>query len=449
MHRRKILGRRQGLTASEGIASRFVAMSTAAASLVAACCLAAPLAGQYTPPGTISEGDGVVAEEPLRERLTEARWRLGAVRLEPWLGLRDGSVVTTSTADGEEDTDFTVTVGAGLRAYLKTGRHGIFAAHALPEYVWWEENEDKRRLNGRFGAGFFGYFGRLDLELSLRREDRQGFFTSELQELTSTREDTARLAVDVKLAPRLSLLGLVALEDFDNQEEERAVFGLLDRQLERTRLGLAYRSPRGFYGSIGFEDSSLDFDGEARNLSNDGEAIFLELGYEGGRFAARAAVQNLELTPQTGSVFAPLDETVGSLETLWGLHRSLDLLLYGRRDVRYSISTGVSSVLAERIGARADLGLGESRLSVFAETGEDEFLPLAGSFAGRLDDVTALGANLGFAWRSLTFRLGVTHTEYDAEIDLLDRDVTTWTVSVEVLEWLRRRLRLGEGGGDW
>ena len=54
---------------------------------------AVPLAAQYIPPGTSPTSSLVPEEERLRQGLDAAPWRLGVVRLSPWAGLRDVSLV--------------------------------------------------------------------------------------------------------------------------------------------------------------------------------------------------------------------------------------------------------------------------------------------------------------------------------------------------------------------
>ncbi|MCP4655169.1 MAG: hypothetical protein GY856_07090 [bacterium] len=390
----------------------------------------------------------IPSQEKLNNQIEEARWRLGAIRLSPWLGLRDASFVVTTDEQNEQDDDFTATVGAGLRAYLRTGPKVIWAAHALPEYSWWREAEDKRRLNGRYGAGVFAYFNRLGLEVSQRRNEQQGFFSSEIQELTTTGEDISRLALDLRIARRIWLFGAFTRTEFTHREE-RLVFALLDREAETARIGIRYRTPRGWSLALGFEDSTNQFTADARNLSNSGTTETLEIGHDGDRFGSQLRLASQSLDPVEGSEFPPFEATTGSLETLWRMTPNLSLSVYGSRRLQYSVRETYSSYLSDRYGLRLGLEIRKSSLGFFAETGKDEFEPLDPGSPGQLDEVTAFGMTYRLFPRKLFgLSLGIARTEYDSDVDIYDRDVTTWSATIE-LGRLREKLQLGDQSGGW
>ena len=239
---------------------------TAVAAAVVAGWAAAPIGAQYTSPGSVATTSGVPSKEALDESVNSSPWKLGAVCFSPWLGLRDASFVTSrgisERAEDPEgdpdpqqqrqpssDTDFTVTAGAGLRAYLPTGKV-FFAAHALPEYVWWQDDENKRSFNGRYGLGVFGYFNRLTLGVSQRLNQQQDFFSSEIQELTSSRNDISQLNLELEAVRHLVIYGTAARLELSNQEDENETFSRLDREQEAFTVGLRYRSPRGWTPTV-------------------------------------------------------------------------------------------------------------------------------------------------------------------------------------------------------
>lgn len=409
----------------------------------------APLGAQYNPPGDLLAGDLLEDEAALRASLDDARWRWGVLRLDPWIGLDDVSYVTSTDAAGRSDDDVTATLGAGLRGYLKTGSSVIWAAHALPEYVWWQASDAKSGLHGRYGFGMFAFTNRLDFEASARRSERQGFFSPELQSLTTTRLDLARLAFELALSKRFYLTGVYRLETFENQEDETPVFGQLDRESETVRVVLRYRSPLGWWIGGGLEDGAVVFDDHARNLSNDQEASLLDLGYEAPRFALRFQLERRSLVPRDDSEFADLDLTTGLLETQWNVHRSVDAFFYGRRQLAYSINRASSDFVSSRYGARLDVLLRGPTLEIAAEIGDDDYEPIGPQAPHRVDDVTAVAMSLRFDLRrALKLRLGLTYTDYDSNLDVFDRDVTAWIAAVEVTA-LRERFRLGDGEKIW
>ncbi len=405
------------------------------------------LGAQYIAPGGTTSGRGLTEEEKMRESLEQARWRLGVIRVEPWIGVRDASLVSSSMTT---DEDVTATVGAGLRGYLKTGRRVILAAHVMPEYVWWQSDSEKESLNGRYGLGLFGYFNRLDLELSLRREEAQGFFSPEVQELTSLRTDRARFGVELELATEMFLYGEFSTAEIRG-EEKGTVFTSLDRDTESAQIGLRYRSPRGWWASVGVEDLEEDFAErqDVRSRSHTGDVSAVGLGYESPNLSLNASVESRSLEPVAGSGFVDLETTTGHVETVWRLHRAVDLFAYGRRQVGFSVLDENSSILTDRYGLRFDFRLGDSQLDLVAEIGEDDYQPATGALVDRLDEVTAFGALLAFKVRqAFIVRLGGTHTEYDSNLGEFDRDVTAWTVTIQ-LGSLRGRLRLGDAHKVW
>ncbi|MCA9687947.1 MAG: hypothetical protein KC457_37660, partial [Myxococcales bacterium] len=132
--------------------------------------LAVPAAAQYTAPG---EGliEPLNRKQALEDAWANARFRLGAVRIQPSISLQDVAWVdATDSNDPTIDSDLTATLGAGLSAYLRLG-DGFLAFQALPQYSWWQDLEDRRRLIGTYGIGYFGFFSRGEAELTAQRID--------------------------------------------------------------------------------------------------------------------------------------------------------------------------------------------------------------------------------------------------------------------------------------
>ena len=403
---------------------------------------------QYSAPGTLDPTQDIPAQEDMEELYTAAGWPLGALRFAPWVGVRDAaSVRGDAAATGFEKNDFTLSIGAGLRGYLRTGK-SYLAFHLLPEYVWWEENEEKRRTNGRFGVGWFGYFNRLRVELSARRLEEQGFFSAEVQELTSSRRDVLRAAIEVDLGSRFFLFGRARYEDFEN-DEENTLFSLLDREEETLLLGVRYHTPSDLILGLGYEVLSTDLAPGTFNRSNSGDALYLEISQDGNRLAYRLAFADKTLDPEVGSQFRGFDDLTGNLEVLARFSRRLNLLTYARRDLYYSLRPDTSHYLGERFGAR--VGLEGRRLSVgvFAEVGEDDYEAILESAPDRIDDQSALGVDLTFQLRdTIGLVVSATRTEYDSNFDVFDRDITTLGLQLE-LGSLFRKLSIGNPPGDW
>jgi len=402
---------------------------------------------QYISPGLAETTNTIPSEELFDNHINNAKWNVGSVRLSPWIGLRDASLVSTQNETGGTEDDFTLTVGAGLRAYLPTGKF-MWSAHALPEYVWWEDDDNKRGLNGRYGLGLFGYFNRLRLEVSQRRDERQGFFSPEIQELTTERIDASRVSVEVDVARNIEVFGVAELRSYESQEDESPIFPLLDRDEDVFTLGVRYRSPRGWTAGLGFEDRSTDFGANARNLSNSGTSELVELGWNGAQLSLRLAVAFRDLEADDGSAFGVFDTTTGSFEALWTASSRGDLLAYSRRYQTYSIDPRNAFSIAERQGARFNYGYDKFNVGFLAEIGEDEFRSLNAAVE-RIDDVIAFGADVRFSLGDLLgLSLSVLYSDYDSNLPGFDRDVTNFGFAIQ-LGSLVDKLKLGLAGGDW
>ena len=404
---------------------------------------------QYSAPGILEPTEEIPEQEDLEESYEAARWPVGSLRFAPWLGVRNAGLVRGNPESAlQEEDDFTITIGAGLRAYARTGKV-FYALHMLPEYVWWEENEEKRQTNGRFGVGAFGYFNRVRWEASLRRTEEQGFFSSEVQELTTERRDEARLVAEVKVGSRLWVHGRARFQEFRNEEEEQTRLRQIARDEDSVRLGVRYRTPRGYFVGLGFEDLSTSFAEGLFDRSNSGEAGRFELGFEGNRLQYQLELADKSLDPDMGSGFRGFDDLTGELELLAQLSRRLVFLTWARRDIYYSIRAENSHFLSERFGARLELTGRRVRLGVFAEFGEDDYEAISGGGPDRLDDMTAYGASFAIDFgRTTGLVVDLLRTEYDSTLDTFDRDVTTLSARLEFGSLLRK-LSIGNPPGAW
>ncbi len=197
---------------------------------------------QYTPPGQLSD-HGPSQQVQLETALEEALWKAGAFRIQPWVGVKDAAYIDNVYATNTDAvSDFTATVGAGLRFFVPIGGKTIFSVHALPEYVWWADLADRRRLNGRYGAGLFGYYNRLEVQLSGSRNDRSAIVTPEVEQRINSRTDTAFLGLDLNLVRSLHLVAQLSHTQYRDLEEGAdrplASYQLNDRDEDVGRVGL-------------------------------------------------------------------------------------------------------------------------------------------------------------------------------------------------------------------
>ena len=394
----------------------------------------------------------IPTRENFEQTVREAPWSAGSWRFQPWLGLRDAALVsnqvteTDSAALGSE-RDFTLAVGAGLRAYYPQ-RKLVFTAQVLPEYVWWQDSEDKRRLNGRYGVALFGFFNRLRFELSSRLVEEQGFFSREVQQLTSTSRLQSRAHFELDLARGISTYAYATSTTIEGNKDDFDVFTSLDRDEEAVGLGLRLQSARGFSARVAVEQSTIRFADLARDLSSDGTEIEVALGLRRRRVDAHLSVRFDELEPTATSSLEPYDNVNGSLQVTYKPNERLDLAAYATRDYSYSVESEYSYISHELQGLRMLLRSRRGAIGLFAATGEDEYEVLLAP-SNRLDDVTEMGAQVDFKVRRLLIvGFNVLRRDYDSNDDFYDRDVTSFGMTVQLGE-IAERLRFGNDRGAW
>ena len=396
---------------------------------------------QYTPPGELADRP-VDRQETVREAADEARWRLGVVRVEPYLGLRDLGYENSSDDRG---SGFTATLGAGLTAFLRNGDRVLWEAHVLPEYIWWPDDSDRNRLGGRYGAGLYGDFNRLSVILAAGREETQGFRTPEYEQRVVTRNDHLEADVNLRLTGAFELFARARDEEIgfevDDIDDPRArMLDTLDRSERGGRAGVRYR-PRSWLSlAVGAERAETEFAQGSLDRSSSGTYPFFEAALEGNRIYALLDVALRDLEPEPGSQLPAYDEPAGRILVSLFPDGRLQPAVYGARTLLYSAVAGYPYYDEERGGI--SLTYRRSRrlsLRSFAEAGRLDYRPLDGTIADRRDDLLSLGAEVTFDLRFVTLSVEAIRTEYDSNLDVFDREVTAIRTGVRLagdLSWL-------------
>lgn len=394
---------------------------------------------QYTPPGGANE-PSLDPETAIEQALDDARWRLGPVRLAPWIGISQLAYVDdvfggSARGDGGDEgkvSDFTATVGAGLTAYLPTGPDVYWLAEATPQYVAWQELSERRQAIGRYGAGVFAFFNRLTLRVRAGREEEQRVFSSEFPQPAVGRREHVAADAELRLTGKIGLFAHGERAEISDrtagaeEEPERARFAALDRGQRRYRFGLRYRPTERVRIGLGVERTELDSDGAARPLSNEGTAPVFELEAEGNKLSLGFDLTLLELEPVGASQFAPYDELGGSFRGALALGARTRFEVYGSSFPVLSLAPDYSAYEERRFG----LGLGgdfgsRTRIRLFADQGENRYRPIGAGIPERADDVSAVGAELRFAvTRSLAIDIRAESLEVDSDLEGQDRELT-------------------------
>lgn len=401
---------------------------------------------QYTPPGDL-QGAAENRRTGIEKDVREARWHLGAVRIQPELTLRDLAYVDDVFVGSDEGdvSDLTASLAAGLHFYLPVGTKTTLAAYAVPEYVWWQDQEDRRRLNESYGAAVFAYFNRLTLELSGTSDERLSFATSEIEQQVTDAQDALTAHLEVFIKRNLALFVSASATEFrylideaERNDPRIAPFDRLDRDEELLQAGIRAQIRGGLLIDLGFERSEATFENRDRDLSNSGTAPFLRLVLTRGPWNLNGEVAARSLEAEEGSEFRAFDEPTGRFEVAFKARPRLTLQGAAARNLTYSVADGFTYALDDRYGAGVEVELGRrSSLRIFSETGEIDYT-VGASVAPRTDDYTGWGAKFKIALgKKAELQLGLTETDYDSNLPGFDRSVTriTSNLSLSQTSW--------------
>ncbi len=375
------------------------AVSTAVLSLV----LTSPLAAQvrqYTPPGGAAD-EATGRKESLDKAVEEARWHAGPVRLDPAIWISDLAWVDRpADAVSDSGSDLTARAGAGLRAYLPVGSKTTVAAYALPEYVWWKERAEERRVNQRFGLGTFTYFNRLAIALTAQRNEDFDYATGEILQRYTSRNEMLALDLEVPILHRLTVFAhgadtsVRSLVDSASDPLLASFFDDLDRDDLAYRGGVRYYPSEKLRIGAGVGHSETEFVSGALDGSNAGDFWYLEAGYERPKLLVDLLYQENRLAAKGGSEFSDFDSSTGGARVEWIPRESFRVRLYGARQLAYSLLVEDASAYVDQMaGAGVDFAIGwRLRLDLYGETGRHSYQ--GDAVTARVDDVASYGVDL-------------------------------------------------------
>jgi hypothetical protein len=395
---------------------------------------------QYTTPGG-PEGRPVDRKAQLAKEVASARLRLGAVRVAPSFALKDAQYVKNllGAAGSTVPNDFTATVSAGARAYLPTGPQVTWTAYALPEYVWWQRETGRRRFNGLYGLGLFGFWNRLTVAATAGSEAQQQVITPEVLRLASARSDQVKASVELRLSGAVSTFISGNLERRHSlaklaEDPQALLLQQLDREERVARAGLRWRPPGGWMVGLGAERSDVDFSHRrgAIDRSNFGTAPVLELSRDRGRLFFQADVAQRSLSAKQGASFAHFAKTTGHAAISLEIAHGAEIFVYANRNLVYSLLPAYSYLDDLRHGAALHLRLGRrTAANVFGETGSEGYTALAPGTPRRRDDLTSFGGAISFGLvRSAALRLQGARTRFTSNQAGGSRSLTTLGLTV-------------------
>lgn len=383
---------------------------------------------QYTKAGNFENSPASIKDD-LDEAVENAKWDFGRVRVDPWLALREVTYDDNIGARAGEQTqsDLTATLGAGFRAYLPFGKDLVFATHVLPEYVWWRELSNRRRVNGRVGLGLFGNLGRTSLEASVTRADEARFFSREFEDQVNTTDEVGFLSLALDLSRGFSVFANGRLRRLSFRDEDAAIeqVKILDREETIQRAGVSHTSARGLTIGVGVEDSEVEFEAVDNLRSNSGTSPLVQLQYVGPDFFFVIEAVDRDLEFPLAPELLDYDDVTGQARFEIESFERLGLQAYGRRGLVYSFTDRWAYFEETTIGAavRWDAATWLA-MRVFSETGNSDFRPVAAGIELREEDFDGYGIEFQFAVRRATLLLSYSKTSYDANLQEFDRDVT-------------------------
>lgn len=398
--------------------------------------------GQYTSPGASTALSGVeetsgssVDRDVIDEILAESRWRLGPVRLRPFLGVRQAAAYSNvfGTANNQV-SDASVTAGAGLTAYLPTGSDVLWTLELQPEYVLWVDQTERNHLAGRYGLGVAALFNRLQLTLFGARFEEQRLVTPEVVQPVDEQRDRLDGSLTLELSPAWGLFLSAGRTEVATRSELAGDprvpdFSRLDRTEERERAGVVWKLPNEISVRLLYEVSSYTFAPDARPLSVDGEGPVLQLHGQGNRLGFDVELSDLRVRPQsTGSRSPPRDEVGGRAELRLDVTSRVGLGLRVERSQLFALDDAYSNFTYQRVGMDWRIDLGRWGLRFFGGYGTDDYRAIEQVAPGRVDTETSYGLRLRIPLpralsEGLRLDAGWTETRINSDIEGLDRTI--------------------------
>lgn len=386
-------------------ASRLVALGAVAALA------ASPLAAQYSQyiaPGSAARSARIDAAQAMRGAAEAARWHLGPLAIDPVFELRE---VAWIDPGGEIEGDLTASAAAGLRAYLPIGNRLMWTAHLVPEYIWWRERSEDRRLAGRAGLGLQVAANRFLLEILASSSDWDGYLTSEIDERAEIEERGLQARLEVPILRTVSIF----VSGAKSNSKARGLFESptdelrdLDRKETWIEGGLRWWVTPELSLGVGVGRTETIFEDAARDRSNDGTTLVADLSWARPKTSVGLSVRKSDLEGTPGSEFGFFRGSTGTARVNWTPRDRFSFGLYGLRNLTYTVLADGPYFVDVRIGVELGLPIGRrGALVLFHEQGENRFEGLG------LDDTSSSGASLTFSIRRLELRVGGRRTDSD------------------------------------
>lgn len=422
-----------------------VIRKTGTAAVVLAVLLAGSSAAQIlteTPPQvrTLPEAEQVERE------LATARFRLGPVRLAPFLRLDDFGWTNNAflSSDGEVD-DVTASLSLGARLYLPVGRKVVFRGLVAPAYDWYDKAESLRGWGGTYSGEVLGLLNRLTVGGGAERTSRISATSSEIGRDVQNETTRGFARGEVKVLDRFSVYAgaeraTTRIEDQSLATPGLSPVSLLDRTETAYRAGVRYAYSSALSVGAMVERVEARFEREAVFRDNDVRGTLLVVRYDRERFYLEGTAGIREGRPVRTSELYPEFRagTYGYFASFFVTKR-LELQVLGSRRPEAALFLDNPYYFETRNGARLRLALGR-RLAVraLADIGSNRYVnPVieteTETIVVRRDATRQWGGGFDFrVSRAVSVGLTVTKQDFDSNIGFYDREVVRVTGGLSV-----------------
>jgi hypothetical protein len=401
---------------------------------------------QYTAPGSLADEE-IPTQDRLKAAMDDASYHLGPLRVGPWLALKDVSYVNNVYGtETDQTSDITATLGAGAQAYLPIGHRLTLGMYALPEYVWWHDLSNRRGWNGAVGAGLFGYFNRMTVEVQAGGSRNQQYASSEVQVPVNLEDHHVSALVEVQVVGQMSLFAKGGVDQWRYNQR-----GLtpdlvneltpLERDEKHAGGGVRYHFTKTISLGLGVEQYTTDFVHSENGRSSSGPAPFAELSVQAGHLSVIVNAIALDLKPTGQSEFVKYSGTNGNFQIGFRPAGKLELEYYGCRNLAYSIDPATPYYMDERTGVAVQSPLGwRATGRVYWENGRNPYVASATGGTAETDRFSTYGGNASLEFgRAVSLVVGGSRSDYTSAVAARNRSITQ----------IQASLQFQSGKGQW
>jgi hypothetical protein len=346
-------------------------------------------------------------EELIRGEASRAQFRFGPLKLQPVVVI--GPAGYTNNFYGESDQaregDYTVTAGAGARAWVLPNRRFAIRASLIPTYTWYLKHNERSALTGVYDLTAFLFLGSVTLSMTGASTSGNVDLSSEVQQPVKQSLLGGSVLAEWKLGGRMSLVGGVSL-----MQRSYGGNGLTPTELEQLQsldgtdtiwsIGIRRRVGTRMTIGLSYEEGHFAYvnSGSLRDATSQGVlgSAFLDRG----RLRINMKLGYREYRPSGNSSFPSTSGLSGGGGLTYQVGRVVWVGLEGVDGTIPSLHGTNAVFLEERIGPTIGLTYSRVGVGVSAQIGRNRYLVdetlSDGSIGTRQDDMRSVSGNISF-----------------------------------------------------